>query len=414
MGAKESSDARAKVASPCSSPSTVPRGPASRPSPAPSPRALGFTYLDSGAHVPLPWRWPARATRRALDIRFDGDRVLLDGEDVTEAIRTPEVSQEASRRARRPGGARRAASTSSARSSPSGDWVAEGRDIGTVVAPDAELKVWLTRRRGASARRRRGVPRRRGPRARRARRAAASTRRWSPRPTRSSVDTTGLSIDEVVARIVGAGGRERRDEGRGRRLPERRQVLARQPPDAARARRSSTSARASRATATSSRASGTAGASRSSTPAAWTSSTTTRSPARSASRRRPRSPTPWPRCSSSTRAPGVRPGDEELADLLRRWKRPVVVAANKVDSVGDMPLAADFHALGPRRPDRRVGRAGARHRRPARPPRRRAARRGRGRRWVESGRRPRRQDRNHQAHHERNQRRRTAGRATPG
>jgi GTP-binding protein len=43
---------------------------------------------------------------------------------------------------------------------------------------------------------------------------------------------------------------------------------------------------------------------------------------------------------------GRRPGDEELADLLRRWDGPVLVAANKVDSVGDLPLAADFHALG--------------------------------------------------------------------
>jgi GTPase len=43
---------------------------------------------------------------------------------------------------------------------------------------------------------------------------------------------------------------------------------------------------------------------------------------------------------------GVRPGDEELADLLRRSPLPVVVAANKVDSVGDVPLAADFHRLG--------------------------------------------------------------------
>jgi GTPase len=43
---------------------------------------------------------------------------------------------------------------------------------------------------------------------------------------------------------------------------------------------------------------------------------------------------------------GRRPGDEELADVLRRWRGPVVVAANKVDSVGDLALAADFHALG--------------------------------------------------------------------
>jgi GTP-binding protein len=43
---------------------------------------------------------------------------------------------------------------------------------------------------------------------------------------------------------------------------------------------------------------------------------------------------------------GRRPGDEELADLLRRWDGPVLVAANKVDSVNDVSLAADFHALG--------------------------------------------------------------------
>jgi GTP-binding protein len=43
---------------------------------------------------------------------------------------------------------------------------------------------------------------------------------------------------------------------------------------------------------------------------------------------------------------GRRPGDEELADLLRRWDGPVVVAANKIDTVADVPLAADFHGLG--------------------------------------------------------------------
>jgi GTP-binding protein len=43
---------------------------------------------------------------------------------------------------------------------------------------------------------------------------------------------------------------------------------------------------------------------------------------------------------------GVRPGDQEVADLLRRWGKPVVLAANKVDSVGSMSLAADFWGLG--------------------------------------------------------------------
>jgi GTPase len=43
---------------------------------------------------------------------------------------------------------------------------------------------------------------------------------------------------------------------------------------------------------------------------------------------------------------GMRPGDQEIADILRRSGRPVVVAANKIDSPGDLPLAHDFHALG--------------------------------------------------------------------
>ena len=43
---------------------------------------------------------------------------------------------------------------------------------------------------------------------------------------------------------------------------------------------------------------------------------------------------------------GVRPGDEELAELLRRSPLPVIVAANKIDAAGDIPLAAEFHRLG--------------------------------------------------------------------
>ena len=43
---------------------------------------------------------------------------------------------------------------------------------------------------------------------------------------------------------------------------------------------------------------------------------------------------------------GMRPGDQDLADLLRRWDKPVIVAANKVDDVRDLALAAEFHGLG--------------------------------------------------------------------
>ena len=120
---------------------------------------------------------PATAAGATLDIRFDGDRVILDGEDVTEAIRTPEIPRRAS------GG--RPTRTCAPRSShkqreliAEGDWVAEGRDIGTVVAPDAEVKVYLTRdRRRARAPARAARSRRRGARARRARRTSREPRR---------------------------------------------------------------------------------------------------------------------------------------------------------------------------------------------------------------------------------------------
>jgi CMP/dCMP kinase len=161
-------------------------------------RALGFTYLDSGAlyrAVAL----SGASDPSSLDIRFDGDRVLLEGEDVSEAIRTPEISQEASRRAADP--AVRAALLDLQRSLiADGDWVAEGRDIGTVVAPDAEVKVWLTADEEERARRR-GQPV--GEVRERDERDAA--REHSPMVAADDaveVDTTGLTIDEVVERIV--------------------------------------------------------------------------------------------------------------------------------------------------------------------------------------------------------------------
>jgi cytidylate kinase len=174
--------------------------------------ALGFTYLDSGAM----YRSVAlAATRRGLDpaqiagsVRIDpGDRVSLDGEDVTEAIRSPEVSEAASRAAEDPA-VRRAMVALQRRLLAHGDWVAEGRDIGTVVAPDADVKVFLT----ADARERAK---------RRARELGADmetvlseqtirdqrdrAREHSPlRPAPGAVvlDTTGMSVEQVVGQIV--------------------------------------------------------------------------------------------------------------------------------------------------------------------------------------------------------------------
>jgi cytidylate kinase len=161
-------------------------------------RALGSTYLDSGAM----YRAVALAGDRdpaSLDIRFDGDRVLLDGEDVTDAIRTPEVSRAASERATDP--AVRAAMVAKQRALiAGGDWVAEGRDIGTVVAPDARVKVWLTADEAERARRR-GQPVYEV-RERDTRDAGRDISPMLPAADAVEVDTTGLTIDEVVDRIV--------------------------------------------------------------------------------------------------------------------------------------------------------------------------------------------------------------------
>jgi cytidylate kinase len=174
--------------------------------------AIGFTYLDTGAmyrSVALAsLRRDAAAAELASQLEISlSERVLLDGEDVTEAIRTPEVSERASQVASEPA-VRRAMVAEQQRLMAEGDWVADGRDIGTVVAPDAELKVFLT-----------ATP------AERARRRAAEmgadfetvlaeqmirderdrTRHESPlRPADGAVelDTTGLTLDEVVDRVV--------------------------------------------------------------------------------------------------------------------------------------------------------------------------------------------------------------------
>ena len=161
-------------------------------------RALGFAYLDSGAM----YRAVALAPDRdpaSLHIAFDGERVQLDGDDVSEAIRTPEISDLASRRAADPDV--RAALLDKQRALlAAGDWVAEGRDVGTVVAPGADLKVWLTASLDERAKRR-GQP----PDEVAARDERDRTRAHSPMVAADDaveVDTTGLDVDEVVARIV--------------------------------------------------------------------------------------------------------------------------------------------------------------------------------------------------------------------
>jgi cytidylate kinase len=184
--------------------STVARAVASR---------LGFTYMDSGAlyrcvallALASPDLTPARLARGA---RIElGERVLLDGRDVTEEIRTLEVSEKASQVA--PDPAVREVLVALQRELVSrGDWVAEGRDIGTVVVPDAALKVFLTADPTERARRRAaelGLDQGAVLDELCQRDQRDSDRAHSPlRAARDAVvlDTTGLDVNDVVERIV--------------------------------------------------------------------------------------------------------------------------------------------------------------------------------------------------------------------
>ena len=332
--------------------------------------ALGYTYLDSGAM----YRAVALAGDRdpaSLQIAFDGDRVLLDGEDVSDAIRTPEISDLASRRAADP--AVRAVLLDKQRALLSrGDWVAEGRDIGTVVAPGADVKVWLTASLQERAERR-GQPEDEVRSARRARPRRATTARWSP-PATPSRSTRRASRSTTWSR---ASSPWCSDEGRGRRLSERRQVVARQPPDGVASRPSCTSARASRATATRSRASGTGG--RFALIDTGGMDFLDPDPISGSIREQAQAALADAQAAIlvvDARA-GLRPGDEELADLLRRWRGGPVVDRGEQDRLGGRRAArAEFYALGLGDPIAVSAAQGLGHRRPARP-RRRAAARGR-------------------------------------
>lgn len=169
--------------------------------------ALGYTYLDTGAmyrSVALAELRGAEHPERAEILL--GERVLLDGDDVTEAIRTPEVSERASQVAARPE-VRRAMQERQRTLLADGDWVAEGRDIGTVVCPGAEVKVFLTADDTERARRRaaelgadvEAVLADQRVRDERDRGRADSP--LVPAGDAVELDTTGLTIDEVVARI---------------------------------------------------------------------------------------------------------------------------------------------------------------------------------------------------------------------
>jgi CMP/dCMP kinase len=110
---------------------------------------LGYTYLDTGAMyrcvalLTIENGGEPAAIAEATTIEL-GDRVLLDGRDVTDAIRTPAVSEAASQVSADIGVRMALVRKQQAILRGGSDWVAEGRDIGTVVCPQAEVKVFLT------------------------------------------------------------------------------------------------------------------------------------------------------------------------------------------------------------------------------------------------------------------------------
>lgn len=182
-------------------------------------RALGFTYLDSGAM----YRAVALAALDRgidpddgvrlgelawdLDIDFDGDTIRLDGKPVEGRIRSPDVTVAASRVSVHPQ-VRQAMVKRQRELIASGDYVAEGRDIGTVVSPDSPLKVFLTADEQERARRRAvdsGEPvdqvrQAIGDRDRRDQDRADSPLRRAPGAVQ--IDTTDLTADQVVEEIA--------------------------------------------------------------------------------------------------------------------------------------------------------------------------------------------------------------------
>jgi len=188
-------------------------------------RRLGFSIIDTGAIYRAVALLASRAgaawdddlaLRRLLEkgfpLSFQEDRVLLGGEDVTEAIRAPGISRGASVVSARPVvrekllGLQRSLGRSAARGA-----VLEGRDIGTVVFPDAEVKFFLTASDEARAGRRHAELMEKGldvplqeVLTDQRRRDKDDTERaiapLKPAPDAVRVDTTGLDLEAVVER----------------------------------------------------------------------------------------------------------------------------------------------------------------------------------------------------------------------
>ncbi len=200
---------------------------------------LGYLYIDTGAMyralglkarrlgIPLSDLAAVAAVAEGTEIRQEqvagGVATFLDGEDVSVAIRSPEISQAASDISTIPAVRRRLVALQQAMGR-SGGVVMEGRDIGTVVFPDAEVKVYMEASLAERARRRGSELSARGIAARAdelesqiaARDHQDSQREDSPlavAPGAVVIDTTGLTVAQQVDRVVALAG----DAAGGRR-----------------------------------------------------------------------------------------------------------------------------------------------------------------------------------------------------
>jgi len=146
------------------------------------------------------------------NIAVEGGTVSIDGHDVTQAIRTPEIDKAASSVARMPH-VREVLVARQRRIGEQGGVVMEGRDIGTVVFPNADLKIYLDASAEERARRRLNDPAHSGGQAGAAAVAASIQARDQSDTTRTAspltmatdavlIDTTGVPIPEVVARVM--------------------------------------------------------------------------------------------------------------------------------------------------------------------------------------------------------------------
>jgi cytidylate kinase len=188
-------------------------------------KELGFHYLDSGAlyrlvalgalrgAVALEDEAAVTAIARGLDARFESGQIWLSGDRVTDAIRTEECSRASSRVAAMPG-VRRALLERQRGFREAPGLVAEGRDMASVVFPDARLKVFLTASPESRAQRRykqlmdKGIAATlpgllQDLRERDARDASRSVAPLKQGPDARLLDTTAMSAAQAAARIVG-------------------------------------------------------------------------------------------------------------------------------------------------------------------------------------------------------------------